>query len=335
MLENLLWPPLRVNQIHHGSAKFMPLWRDLRVSFPLSTGTLNQTPAFPASPSLICTQAIITDSRHHRPFPDLAHLRAHDRPIPAARLLHHHGKATSPGNEDNLIEPRSICNKLQSMTPVQAVLFDYGMVLSGPPDPAAWARMLAPSPTSAKNNSTANTGPTATPTTAATSPPNPSGHRAAAPTHAIVTPSQLAALIAADVDYWSTLNPPMLAWARISSKPASPPASSPTCPTPWRAVSAPATTGSTTSLTTPGPTHSTSPNPNPPSTSTPPKASSTPPENILFIDDKAENIAAAHALGMQAIQYTTHNAFEHEMRPRNLDHLLQLEGHTASQNGKL
>ena len=28
-------------------------------------------------------------------------------------------------------------------SPVKAVLFDYGVVLSGPPDPAAWARMLA------------------------------------------------------------------------------------------------------------------------------------------------------------------------------------------------
>src|ERR1700735_373756 len=27
------------------------------------------------------------------------------------------------------------------MTQIQAVLFDYGMVLSGPPDPAAWAQM--------------------------------------------------------------------------------------------------------------------------------------------------------------------------------------------------
>ena len=26
---------------------------------------------------------------------------------------------------------------------IQAVLFDYGMVLSGPPAPSAWARMLA------------------------------------------------------------------------------------------------------------------------------------------------------------------------------------------------
>jgi hypothetical protein len=38
---------------------------------------------------------------------------------------------------------------------------------------------------------------------------------------------------------------------------------------------------------------------------------------------------------MQSILYTTHKAFEREMHARNLDHLLQLESHRASQNGKL
>ena len=31
---------------------------------------------------------------------------------------------------------------MSETSPVKAVLFDYGVVLSGPPDPAAWARML-------------------------------------------------------------------------------------------------------------------------------------------------------------------------------------------------
>jgi putative hydrolase of the HAD superfamily len=48
----------------------------------------------------------------------------------------------------------------------------------------------------------------------------------------------------------------------------------------------------------------------------------TPPANILFIDDRAENIEAALAVGMQAIQYTSHAAFELEMHARNLDYLL-------------
>jgi putative hydrolase of the HAD superfamily len=66
----------------------------------------------------------------------------------------------------------------------------------------------------------------------------------------------------------------------------------------------------------------------------------TPPANILFLDDRPENIEAAIAVGMQAIQYTTHQAFEQEMHNRGLDSLLQLdglqlEGHAFSQNGKL
>jgi len=61
----------------------------------------------------------------------------------------------------------------------------------------------------------------------------------------------------------------------------------------------------------------------------------TPPANILFLDDRLENIEAAIAIGMHAIHYTTHSAFKHEIRTRDLASLLQLEGHTASQNGKL
>jgi putative hydrolase of the HAD superfamily len=51
----------------------------------------------------------------------------------------------------------------------------------------------------------------------------------------------------------------------------------------------------------------------------------TPPANILFIDDKAENIAAALGVAMRAIRYTTHQAFRQEMHARGLDHLLKPE----------
>ena len=57
-------------------------------------------------------------------------------------------------------------------------------------------------------------------------------------------------------------------------------------------------------------------------------------------EEEAKNIEAAIAVGMQAIQYTTHNAFEQQMHARGLDSLLQLdglqlEGHPVSQNGKI
>ena len=127
----------------------------------------------------------------------------------------------------------------------------------------------------------------------------------------------------------------MLTWARTLQQARIPTGILSNMPHPWRAVSAPAITwiddfphhtwSHSLKLAKPEPAiyrHAV-------------EGLHTPPENILFLDDRHENIAAAEALGMQGILYTTHNAFEHEMRHRNLDHLLQLESHTASQNGKL
>jgi putative hydrolase of the HAD superfamily len=218
------------------------------------------------------------------------------------------------------------------MTPVHAVLFDYGMVLSGPPNPASWSRMLDIANLSEeqlhngywthrhaydRGDITAESFWT----------------QAAAPTHAILTPSQLASLIAADVDYWSTINPPMLAWARSLQQ-------------------AGILTGILSNMPLDletglrarhrwiddFPHHTWSHSlklakPEPAIYRNAVDGLQTPSENILFLDDKPENIAAAEALGLQAIQYTTHNAFEREMHRRGLDHLLQLEGHTAFQNG--
>ena len=48
----------------------------------------------------------------------------------------------------------------------------------------------------------------------------------------------------------------------------------------------------------------------------------TAPAHILFIDDREENITAARAAGMVAIRYTTHAAFLEEMRQMGLEWLL-------------
>jgi putative hydrolase of the HAD superfamily len=48
------------------------------------------------------------------------------------------------------------------------------------------------------------------------------------------------------------------------------------------------------------------------------------PANILFIDDREDNIAGAHAAGMQAVQYTDHDTFLHTMHTEGLDSLLNL-----------
>jgi putative hydrolase of the HAD superfamily len=49
----------------------------------------------------------------------------------------------------------------------------------------------------------------------------------------------------------------------------------------------------------------------------------TKPTAILFVDDKEENVAAAAALGMQAIQYADYAGFERAMRERGFTSLLQ------------
>jgi putative hydrolase of the HAD superfamily len=220
------------------------------------------------------------------------------------------------------------------MTQVKAVLFDYGMVLSGPPEPAAWARMLSVTNLSEeqfhrgywahrhaydRGDLTAES----------------FWNHAAASTHAILTPGQLTALLAADVDFWSTLNPPMLAWARSLQQARIPTGILSNMPGPmetglraryrWIDEFNHHTWSHSLNLAKPEPAiylHAA-------------EGLRTQPENILFIDDRPENIEAALTIGMQAIQYSTHNAFEHEMQTRGLGHLLQPESHTVSQNGTL
>jgi putative hydrolase of the HAD superfamily len=220
------------------------------------------------------------------------------------------------------------------MNPIQAVLFDYGMVLSAAPDPAAWARMLSISNLSEEqlhrgywaHRHAYDRGDLT---------PESFWNRAAAPTHSILTPDQLTALIAADVDYWSTLNPPMLAWARslqqariptgILSNMPGPMETGLRARYPWIDEFAHNTWSHAVNLAKPEPAiylHAA-------------EGLRTPPANILFLDDRLENIETALTIGMQAIHYTTHPAFIDEMQARNLNHLLQLQGHTASQNGKL
>ena len=46
------------------------------------------------------------------------------------------------------------------------------------------------------------------------------------------------------------------------------------------------------------------------------------PFNILFVDDKLENLEAARNTGMQTIQYSTHEAFVQELTHRGLTSLL-------------
>jgi putative hydrolase of the HAD superfamily len=220
------------------------------------------------------------------------------------------------------------------MTQIKAVLFDYGMVLSAPPDPAAWSRILSITGLSEDilsreywaHRHAYDRGEL-------------SGiaywNKAAAGAGIILTPAQISDLLAADTDLWSQLNTPMLEWAQSLQRAGIPTgilsnigdamADGLRAKHHWIKDFNHHTWSHTLKLAKPEPAiylHAA-------------EGLHTPPANILFIDDKAENIQAALAVGMQAIQYTTHQAFEQEMHARGLDHLLQLEGHTDSQNGKL
>jgi putative hydrolase of the HAD superfamily len=224
------------------------------------------------------------------------------------------------------------------MSKIQAVLFDYGMVLSAPADPHAWARMRLITGLSEELL-----------------------HREYwAYRHAYdrgdltgeaywqalgrganiaLSDAQIADLIAADVDLWAQLNPPMVAWARQLQQ-----ARIPTgilsnigdamtigllARHPWLTNFNYCLWSHTLNMAKPEPAIYLAAA----------AGLNTPPVNILFIDDKAENIAAAISIGMQAIQYSTHEAFEREMHTRNLGHLLepdlQLEWSRDSQIGKI
>ncbi len=205
---------------------------------------------------------------------------------------------------------------------IDAVLFDYGMVLSGPADPAAWARLRVVSGLDEKHlhvaywalrhdyDRGALTG---------------TAYWQAVAAHAAVAAfdnTQLAALKAADIDLWAQLNTPMVEWSArlqraglrtgILSNIGDDIAAGIVARFPWLARFDHCTWSHAFGLAKPDPAIYIETA----------KALQVAPGNVLFIDDRAENIAAADALGMQALHYTTHPAFEREMRARGLDCLL-------------
>jgi putative hydrolase of the HAD superfamily len=218
------------------------------------------------------------------------------------------------------------------MNPVQAVLFDYGMVLSGPPDPAAWQRIrtitnLEEEPLQREywaHRHAYDRGDL-----------NAKAYWTKAATGAgiVLTPIQITNLIAADVDFWSTLNPPMLNWVRslqqrgirtgiLSNMPDAMEVGLRTRH-PWIENFDHHTWSHALNLA----------KPELEIYRIAAEGLQTEPANILFIDDRPENIAAAHAAGMQAILYTDHATFEREMHERGLAYLLELNEADTSQTG--
>jgi putative hydrolase of the HAD superfamily len=206
---------------------------------------------------------------------------------------------------------------------IDAVLFDFGQVLSYPPDPAAWERMRSITGLDEDRfhaaywdlrhdyDRAALTGPAY-------------WHAVAARTGITLDATQLAALLAADVDVWTDLNLPMVEWASrlqragirtgILSNIGDSIAEGIIAKLPWLSRFDHCTWSHALFMAKPEPAIYLKTA----------EALHTAPANILFIDDREENVAAAAALGFQAIHYTNHPAFEQEMRERGLTSLLSV-----------
>ncbi|HMF53934.1 MAG TPA: HAD family phosphatase [Edaphobacter sp.] len=208
------------------------------------------------------------------------------------------------------------------MNSIEAVLFDYGMVLSAPPDPAAWQRMRE---ISGFEEGTLERGYWA---------PRHAYDRGdltgleywekvAASGGISFTHKQVTELIAADVDLWTRLNAPMLEWAQSLQR-------------------AGVRTGILSNIGDAmtdgllkkfewinGFHHCTwsyrlrVAKPEAQIYRAAAEGLETPPEKILFLDDKIENIEAARSTGMQAIQYGDHETFKREMEDRGFGALLR------------
>jgi putative hydrolase of the HAD superfamily len=208
-----------------------------------------------------------------------------------------------------------------SMNDIKAVLFDYGMVLSAPPDPASWQHMRQ---ITGFEEETLHRGYWAF------------RHeydrgdltglayweQVAATGETTFDPEQVTELIEADVNLWTRLNAPMLEWAQKLQR-------------------AGIRTGILSNIGDAmtdgllkkfdwinGFYHCTwsyrlrVAKPEEAIYKAAAEGLETSPGNILFLDDKIENIEAARASGMQAIQYSDHDSFEHEMKKHGLSPLL-------------
>ena len=209
---------------------------------------------------------------------------------------------------------------MNSQTKVAAVLFDYGVVLSGPPNPAAWTRMQqiaaldpgtferaywAPRHDYDRGHHTGRE----------------YWHATARAAQTELTDDAIDALIEADTDLWTQVNEPMVAWAARLQAAGTPTGilsnlgdamtKGVTARQPWLAGFDFALWSHTVRMAKPeAAIYQLAAN-----------GLHTPPEAILFIDDRSDNIAGALAVGMQTVLYLDQPSFEQELEQRALGHL--------------
>ena len=213
--------------------------------------------------------------------------------------------------------------RMKTMNEIKAVLFDYGMVLSGPPLASAWEKMKTINgvdedrfrPAYWAHRHAYDRG---------TYTGEQYWEKVAADAGVTVDHTQVAALIDADNELWTDLNPPMVEWAHqlqragirtgILSNLGDHMMHGLLAKFPWIANFYHRTWSHLLKIAKPELEiyrHAA-------------EGLETPAANILFIDDREENIAAAIESGMQAIRYTDHPTFEREMVERGFGNLLHL-----------
>jgi putative hydrolase of the HAD superfamily len=211
--------------------------------------------------------------------------------------------------------------KHTSANTIKAVLFDYGMVLSAPPLPAAWERMKAITGQDEAGLHGGYWGPRHE-YDRGTYTGEEFWRLVAGHSGITLDDGQVEQLIAADVDLWGELNPPMIEWVHrlqragirtgILSNMPDAMAAGLSAKYEWIRNFDHLTWSHSLKLAKPELAiyrHAV-------------EGLETPAEAILFIDDKLENIAAAEQAGMQAIQYSSHGVFEREMNARGFGDLL-------------
>jgi len=208
------------------------------------------------------------------------------------------------------------------MKSIKAVIFDYGMVLSAPPDPAAWQRIRVITGFSEQVLQRSywqfrhayDRG-------------DLSGlaywEQVAAYAETNFTPEQVQDLIVADVELWTRINTPMLDWAQrlqragtrtgILSNIGDAMAQGLLNKFQWLDAFDHLIWSYRLRIAKPEPAiyHAAA------------EGLETPLPNILFIDDRLENVEAARKTGMHAVQYLDHAAFVQELEQRGLSELLR------------
>jgi len=206
---------------------------------------------------------------------------------------------------------------------IDAVLFDYGMVLSGPPDPAAWAEMQRLLSADGDRFHAAYWRLRDAYDRGALSGPD-YWASVAGDLGRTLDAAQTEALLAADTALWTQPNPEMIAWAQalqragvktgILSNIGDAMEAGIRARCPWLEAFAHHTFSHRLGLAKPDRAiylHAA-------------EGLGVPPERVLFIDDRAENIAGAHAAGMTTLHFTTYAEFVPEMQRLGLAGLLDL-----------